>query len=89
MMYHPQAYFVMFVSGEVIMYCMEWLRYEKEVPDFLHRRGAVIGSWKLVFSPGITVMRVSGLIVLIHPVLSLKIHGGYLHSFYIPSWYCA
>jgi len=57
-MYHPQAYFVMFVSGEIIIYHMEWLHYEEEVTDFVHRRGTVIGSWKLVFFPRITVMRV-------------------------------
>jgi len=79
----------MFVSGEVIMYCMEWLYYEEEVTDFLHRRGTMMGSWKLFFFPGITMMRVSSLIVHFHPVLRLKIHGGYLHSFCIPSWYCA
>jgi hypothetical protein len=33
-MYHPQAYFVMFVSGEVIMYHVEWLHYEEAGTDF-------------------------------------------------------
>jgi hypothetical protein len=46
-LYHPLAYFVMFVSGEFIMYGMEWLHYTEEVTDFLHRKGIVIGLWKL------------------------------------------
>jgi hypothetical protein len=66
----------MFVSGEVIMYRMEWLHYGEEITDFLHRRGTVIGSWKLVFFPGITVITVSSLIVHFHPVLSLKTYEG-------------
>lgn len=84
-MYHPQAYFVMFVNGEAIMHCMEWPHYEEEVNGFSAQKRHSDRFTETFFFLRITVMKVSSLIVHFHPVLSLKIHGGYFHSFCIPS----